>query len=234
MDDKECAQCNKKPANSFCSKCEATFYCGRECQVAHWRVHKSECKAGTSKEKKLFKATKEGNKEQVMELLREGGVDVNYHFPEDETGVSSLVLAIENDSVDIVEALLGAGCSVSASRDCMPSLMLAVLRGNMDIVSRLLSAGAAVNDTDKDGVTSLMIASVNGYTNIVKALLEAGADANKMDSNNADALYCSCAAGHSEVVQLLLAHGATGTAEALDIAKRQEHSGIVDILKPFV
>jgi len=26
-----------------CSKCENVVYCGRECQVAHWKEHKKEC-----------------------------------------------------------------------------------------------------------------------------------------------------------------------------------------------
>lgn len=35
---------------SLCSKCRSVRYCGRECQKAHWKVHKSNCV--TKKEKK--------------------------------------------------------------------------------------------------------------------------------------------------------------------------------------
>ena len=41
-----CASCDsiitKRPAPS-CSKCDVTFYCNRECQVAHWKTHKKAC-----------------------------------------------------------------------------------------------------------------------------------------------------------------------------------------------
>lgn len=37
-----CGNCNKK-ADKKCSKCEAVYYCCRECQVENWPVHKSQC-----------------------------------------------------------------------------------------------------------------------------------------------------------------------------------------------
>lgn len=39
-----CANCAaEKPECSLCSACGTTPYCGRDCQVAHWPVHKKEC-----------------------------------------------------------------------------------------------------------------------------------------------------------------------------------------------
>jgi ankyrin repeat protein len=43
-----CAQCDttmKKIQSQKCSVCRTTSYCSRECQVAHWQVHKPACKA---------------------------------------------------------------------------------------------------------------------------------------------------------------------------------------------
>lgn len=44
---KTCAKCNKdlgKDGGMKCSKCLVTLYCGRDCQVAHWKeAHKVEC-----------------------------------------------------------------------------------------------------------------------------------------------------------------------------------------------
>lgn len=39
-----CAHC-AKPVNrsNCCSRCHCTYYCGRDCQRAHWKVHKLEC-----------------------------------------------------------------------------------------------------------------------------------------------------------------------------------------------
>ena len=44
---KACAQCNKSASAAKltrCAKCKLFHYCGRQCQVAHWRAgHKDDC-----------------------------------------------------------------------------------------------------------------------------------------------------------------------------------------------
>lgn len=39
-----CAHCSKPAEKSRCGKCRHVKYCGRECQVAHWKVHKPLCR----------------------------------------------------------------------------------------------------------------------------------------------------------------------------------------------
>jgi len=43
---RDCARCAKPDARSRCSRCKLTAYCGRECQVAHYKEHKVACEAG--------------------------------------------------------------------------------------------------------------------------------------------------------------------------------------------
>ncbi|HIB77694.1 MAG TPA: tetratricopeptide repeat protein, partial [Flavobacteriales bacterium] len=43
--DKCCVCCAKPGSSSRCSKCSAVLYCGRECQVQHWKTHKKSCAA---------------------------------------------------------------------------------------------------------------------------------------------------------------------------------------------
>eukprot|EP01083_Nonionella_stella_P025473 70134_1 len=41
-----CAFCNKGGELSRCSSCRQSYYCNRECQVAHWEVHCVVCQPG--------------------------------------------------------------------------------------------------------------------------------------------------------------------------------------------
>jgi hypothetical protein len=42
-DVKLCKSCSL-PASDVCAGCKAVYYCCRECQLAHWKEHKSYCK----------------------------------------------------------------------------------------------------------------------------------------------------------------------------------------------
>ncbi|KAK4664151.1 Lysine or histidine methyltransferase [Podospora pseudopauciseta] len=45
-----CANCGKVPAQyMLCGRCKAVAYCGRTCQVAHYKEHKAICRATASK-----------------------------------------------------------------------------------------------------------------------------------------------------------------------------------------
>ena len=41
--DKPCAQCGQPGAKNLCTQCQQAFYCGRECQRAHWPQHRAQC-----------------------------------------------------------------------------------------------------------------------------------------------------------------------------------------------
>jgi len=49
-----CVVCETNPGVNTCSKCLMVQYCGRECQVGHWKSHKKMCKiwAASNNEKK--------------------------------------------------------------------------------------------------------------------------------------------------------------------------------------
>ena len=40
-----CSNCFKFGEFAKCSRCRKVCYCSRECQKAHWKEHKKECKA---------------------------------------------------------------------------------------------------------------------------------------------------------------------------------------------
>lgn len=44
----KCAHCSKPVSRAnCCSKCHCTYYCNRDCQRIHWKVHKLECQSCT-------------------------------------------------------------------------------------------------------------------------------------------------------------------------------------------
>jgi hypothetical protein len=42
MDDPKCANCGKDATNR-CSKCKSEWYCGKDCQIKRWKMHKQIC-----------------------------------------------------------------------------------------------------------------------------------------------------------------------------------------------
>ncbi|KAG2373471.1 hypothetical protein C9374_012078 [Naegleria lovaniensis] len=46
---KVCAACGKPNATKRCGGCHGVVYCSKECQVAHWKTHKVDCKKASSK-----------------------------------------------------------------------------------------------------------------------------------------------------------------------------------------
>jgi MYND finger len=44
-----CSYCESDSAGKKCGACKLVWYCNRECQVAHYKVHKRECTKGRGK-----------------------------------------------------------------------------------------------------------------------------------------------------------------------------------------
>jgi hypothetical protein len=66
-----CETCGGK-AVAKCTRCNAAFYCGRECQIEHWKVHKKVCRpVGVDAEAKT--GAKKGGGAGTQELAAGGG-----------------------------------------------------------------------------------------------------------------------------------------------------------------
>jgi len=113
----------------------------------------------------LHCAVNEGHKE-VVELLLTKGVDVDVR---DNTGQTSLDIALSRDRKEIAELLQAKGASIS-------SIYTAAQAGHLEGAKRLLEAGADVNKKDKDGLTPLLYAIKGGHKDLVMLLIAKGAD----------------------------------------------------------
>jgi ankyrin repeat protein len=108
---------------------------------------------------------------------------------------SPMFAAIEAGNVAIVNALLDAGASLSASNDMKDTpLHAAVVTGSEAVIRTLIARGAAINAQVErkkhqyDGRTPLMNAAAGNNLTIVKLLLESGADPFLKDSAGFTAL----------------------------------------------
>jgi ankyrin repeat protein len=118
-----------------------------------------------------------GQTEQLLELIKEGEVDL---AARDRTGQTLLALAAQIGNVQIVDAMIETGLDVN-TRDTAgrTPLMNAGQAKHPDVVKRLIEAGADLDVTDSTiGGTALAWTVAFGDPVSAKHLIDAGADVN--------------------------------------------------------
>ncbi|MBD0369209.1 MAG: TonB family protein [Pyrinomonadaceae bacterium] len=153
------------------------------------------------------------------------GTDVNRR---DETGLTPLMQAVQNDEDREMKSLIEHGANVNeADRYGWTALNYSVATQDASKVKLLLNSGAEVNTKDRRGMTPLMWAAIGGKTEIVKLLLGKGAELNAQANNGATALSFATAKGHDRVAELLKKAGATGP----QLGKENVPDGLVPVDK---
>ncbi|TWU25710.1 ankyrin repeat domain-containing protein [Bythopirellula polymerisocia] len=146
--------------------------------------------------------------------------------------------AAMDGNIDFVRQAIKDGVDVNAVDDQQRSaLMLAAFNGHTSIIKLLLDQGALLDHQDALGRTALMFAATGDNLATVKLLLDSGADVNAVDKGEGfTSLMHAAAEGQLEVVRLLLEHKANPAIRdvdgdsALDFAKRNGHSQVVELL----
>jgi hypothetical protein len=128
--------------------------------------------------KALIPAAKRGDLDQIQQLLRVEGVDVNFANEKDQTALHA---AAENGHVEVVADLLAKGVDVNArNQQGQTPLHLAALEGHAAVVAALLAKGAAVNAMDVRDQTALQHVLVEldpqKHAAVIGALLDAETD----------------------------------------------------------
>lgn len=187
----------------------------------------------SDKEKELFDAINNGNKEQVEAALKEGA-DINTQQPK-YPYATPLTLATALGHIDIVKLLLENGADVNKyDKEYTPLLKAVAPRPepfkpeHIDIAKLLLENGAEVNAKNKlkyDNLTPL-IEVVRSQSKIigdehkkilVKLLLNNGADINAHTYTGMSPLMWAVKYENEELIKILLENG----ADAIEYNKKE-------------
>lgn len=66
-----CDMCALECAPKSCSRCHTVGYCSRECQVAHWKAHKVDCKKAVARQQQAEFVKAQMRKEESKRLAQE-------------------------------------------------------------------------------------------------------------------------------------------------------------------
>jgi ankyrin repeat protein len=125
--------------------------------------------------------------------------------------MNPLVVAAENNQLEVVRILLDHGIDVDERRyqwGSTSALTNAAAHGNEDICRLLIDRGADVESTEKDGLTPLMYAAATGGAECVRLLIERGADVNAVSESGYTPLMYTHLTDAEAVVTLLVESGA--------------------------
>uniref|UniRef100_A0A8C9VW76 Kinase D interacting substrate 220 n=1 Tax=Scleropages formosus TaxID=113540 RepID=A0A8C9VW76_SCLFO len=173
-----------------------------------------------------------------------------------DTGLTALMLAAEQGSVEIVQELVRRGANVNLDDvDGWTALISAAKEGHVEVVRELLANNANLEHRDMGGWSALMWAAYKGRVEVARLLLEKGANPNITGQlcsvRNYDDVLLSCQCqygttpliwaarkGHIDCVMHLLENGADVDQEgansmtALIVAVRGGYTEVVkELLK---
>eukprot|EP01117_Protostelium_nocturnum_P009014 TRINITY_DN3235_c1_g1_i2.p1 TRINITY_DN3235_c1_g1~~TRINITY_DN3235_c1_g1_i2.p1 ORF type:complete len:352 (-),score=108.34 TRINITY_DN3235_c1_g1_i2:126-1181(-) len=127
---------------------------------------------------------------------------------DEEGGETALHFAVQENYVEVVEALLAKGADANAKDlEGITPLHMAAGHNNTEIISLLLDNKADINASNAFGSTPLHIAAFQGQLIAVEALVEKGADSNCLDQEGRTPLHGAALKGELTVCESLVKHG---------------------------
>jgi ankyrin repeat protein len=104
--------------------------------------------AEMSKGEQLYNAIDKSNNQKIMDILKNGSVDVNWQKPKD--GITPLIMAAIRERKDVVFELLFNGANVNmVDKLNRTALYYATFGGSSDIIEILIDFGADINIAEK-------------------------------------------------------------------------------------
>jgi len=181
----------------------------------------------------------------IVQQLKTAGANINH---KNKFGFTALHAAANANRLDVVKYLLDNGAEVDA-RDHLGQtpLYFAAEKNCLEISQELIKRGADVDATTQKSWTPLYAAAANNALDVAKTLIEQGALVNiKSRAGSHSPLLIAAYNNNLAMVRLLLDAGADTNAKlggthsgfrnltALELAKKQGHTEIVELLKTKV
>jgi ankyrin repeat protein len=163
--------------------------------------------AQSSDETTINEAVKDGNIERVRVLSK---IKTNLNS-EDIRLMTPLLIACNDNSVEIVKILLESGADINRKHreNGRTALIYASANGYVDLIRILITkSGILLNAKDRDGKTALMHSVFNARKEAVSLLIEAGANVNSRSNSEDSALSLAVKSGRPEIVAILKQAGA--------------------------
>lgn len=128
----------------------------------------------------IFDACRRNDRELVEKMYEENPEAIH---AADMKGFTPLILAVYNNSVDVVDFLLAKGAKTSGQDAAGNTALMGVcFKGYTELAHTLVDAGADVNERNSNGATALTFAATFGHLQIAEWLLKNGADIYVQDS----------------------------------------------------
>ncbi|XP_055720273.1 kinase D-interacting substrate of 220 kDa B isoform X2 [Salvelinus fontinalis] len=155
-----------------------------------------------------------------------------------ENGQTSLIVASEQGSIEIVQELIRRGANVNLDDvDCWTALISAAKEGHVEVVKELLANNASLEHRDMGGWSALMWASYKGRGEVTQLLLEKGASPNITGQYSVYPIIWAAGRGHADIVHLLIHHGAKvncsdkyGTTPLIWAARKGHYDSVIHLL----
>lgn len=181
---------------------------------------------------------RERNCPDILQMLVDYGLDVNFV---DKNDASLLHYAVLSADKSLVECVLKAKSPVDVDlqdKTGRSAVYKAAEKGTLDITELLIDHKADVNLPDKKKLTPLYQAVNRGIAQMVNVLVENGAMVNEKyeKKKNATPLHIAAKKGHVEISEYLLQKGALSVVDnrnksPRDVATDEGHYELEDMLK---
>jgi ankyrin repeat protein len=128
----------------------------------------------------IFDACRRNDRQKVEEIYE---TDREAIHATDMKGFTPLILAVYNNSVDVVDFLLQKGAKTDGQDAAGNTALMGVcFKGYKELAQKLVEAGADVNERNANGATALTFAATFGHLAIAEMLLQKGADTYAQDA----------------------------------------------------